>query len=152
MRLRGAVGPVECATSMLRAFSELLGRGRGKVLVCTDAAKSFDGPFSITLEQWKLPANCLIQIDGAKVAAKKPAAAITAAALWQITTPYLSIIRPKARLPKAKPIIVMVKGSDAPPRPTPYSVCIAGMTMTMAQMPTVPIEAMITEIARRNHE
>ena len=99
--------------------------------------------------------NCkavIVQIDGAKVAAKKPAAAITAAALWQITTPYLSIIRPKARLPKAKPIIVMVKGSDAPPRPTPYSVCIAGMTMTMAQMPTVPIEAMITEIARRNHE
>jgi len=40
--------------------------GRGKVLVCTDTAKEFDGPFSVTLESWKLPANCLIQIDGAK--------------------------------------------------------------------------------------
>lgn len=34
--------------------------------MCTDTAKEFDGPFSITLEAWKLPANCLVQIDGAK--------------------------------------------------------------------------------------
>ncbi len=40
--------------------------GRGKVLVCLDAAKSFDGPTSFVIEQWKLPANCLVQIDGAK--------------------------------------------------------------------------------------
>ena len=40
--------------------------GRGKVLVCLEQAKSFDGPTSFTIEQWRLPANCLIQIDGAK--------------------------------------------------------------------------------------
>jgi len=40
--------------------------GRGKVLVCLDSAKNFDGPTSFVIEQWRLPANCLVQIDGAK--------------------------------------------------------------------------------------
>ena len=39
--------------------------GRGKIQSCVDT-KDFNGPFDVTVAQWKLPAYCLIQIDGAK--------------------------------------------------------------------------------------
>jgi len=40
--------------------------GQGSVLVCLRKAKPIDGPTSFVIPQSRLPANCLIQIDGAK--------------------------------------------------------------------------------------
>ena len=54
-------------------------------------------------------------------------------------------------LPKPKPIIVSVYGSDAPARATPNSACTAGSATTTDHIPTPPSVDKATPAHRRCH-
>ena len=52
--------------------------------------------------------------------------------------------------PTPKPIVVRVKGRDAPPRATPNSACTAGKATTTDHMPTPPTAERTMEMVSLN--
>ena len=64
--------------------------------------------------------------------------------------PRRSASRPIAMPPTAKPSMVAVNGSEAPPRLTPNSTSIVGSTTTADHRPTPPSVAMASDAASRH--
>ena len=79
-------------------------------------------------------------------------ALVIAAAMTEMITPNLSIMRPMTRLPTAKPIILNVKGREVMDLAVSKSVSKSGIIVITAHMPVFANIAMIRVTVSLNHE